>query len=153
MSLRITSRLQNEGQRATRASLLHHGNIQILLVLLSVVSRVAREREMDLNDSKRWSEDVARAVEVYHARGTCLIAHPLLAFLAYTATLLSRCGAADDDEKQQGFNTLARGGANRKVPDFKRGWGGWVGGLRVGVRKLFVNFCSRHSGSRETRCK
>ena len=62
---------------------------------------------MDLNNSKLWSEDVARAVEVYHARRTCLISHPLLAFLAYTAALLSRCGAADDDEKQQGFNTLA----------------------------------------------
>ena len=43
--------------------------------------------------------------------------------------------------------------ANGKIPDFKRGWGGWVERLGIGVGKLLVNFCSSHVGSRETRCK
>ena len=72
-----------------------------------MVSRVARKCEMDLNNSKLWSEDVVRAVEVYHAQGTCLISHPLLAFLTYTVALLLRCGTADNDEKLQGFNAPA----------------------------------------------
>ena len=62
---------------------------------------------MDLNDSKLWSEDVARAVEVYQAQRAYLISRPLLALLTYTVAFSSRCGAADGDEKQQGFNTLA----------------------------------------------
>ena len=52
-------------------------------------------------------EDVARAVEVYQARRDYLIAHPRLAFLAYTAVLLLRGGTVDGNDKQQGFNTLA----------------------------------------------
>ena len=72
-----------------------------------MVPRVTREGEMDLNYSILWSEDVARGVEVYQARSACPISHPLLALLAYTVALLPRCGAADDDEKQQGCNTLA----------------------------------------------
>ena len=62
---------------------------------------------MDLNNSTLWSEDVARAMEVYQARRVYLISHPLLALLAYMVALLPRCGAADGDVKQQGFNTLA----------------------------------------------
>ena len=42
---------------------------------------------------------------------------------------------------------------NGKIQDFKRGWGGSVGGLKMGVGKLLFNFCSGHAGSRETRCK
>jgi hypothetical protein len=57
-----------------------------------------------------WSEDVARAVEVYQARRACLISHPLLAFTAYRVIFLPRCGAADDDDKQQRFSTLANTG-------------------------------------------
>jgi hypothetical protein len=72
-----------------------------------VVPRVARESEMDLNHSTLWGEDVARAVEIYQGRTACFISHPLLALHAYRVVLLSRCGAADDDDKQQGFNTLA----------------------------------------------
>jgi hypothetical protein len=71
-----------------------------------VVPRVAREGEMDLNHSTLWSEDVARAVEVNQGRRACPISRPLLALHAYRVVLLSRCGAADDDDKQQGFNTL-----------------------------------------------
>jgi len=90
-----------------RTSVLRHSDVHILLVLRSVVSRVAREGEMDLNRSTLWSEDVARAVEVYQARRACLPSHPLLALLAYTVVLLPRCGAADDDDKKQGSTTLA----------------------------------------------
>ena len=68
------------------------------------MSRVASEGEMDLSHSTLWNEDVTRAVE---ARRACLISHSLLAFLAHTIALLLCCGAADNDDKQQGFNTLA----------------------------------------------
>jgi len=69
-----------------------------------VVPQVAREGDMDLNHSTLWSEDV------YQAQGAYLISYPLLALLAYTVALLPRCGAADDNDKQQGFNTLAHTG-------------------------------------------
>ena len=92
--------------------LLRHGNVHKFLVLLSVVSRVASEGEMDLNHSMLWSEDVAGAVEVYHAWRACLISRPLLALPAYGVVLLPRCGAADGDGKQQAFNTLAYSGRN-----------------------------------------
>ena len=62
---------------------------------------------MDLYHATLWSEDVARAVEVYQARRACLISHPLLTLLAYTVAFLPRCGTADSDDKLQGFNTLA----------------------------------------------
>jgi len=65
---------------------------------------------MDLNYSTLRGEDVARAVEVYQARGACLISHPLLALLAYTVALLPSCGTADNDIKQQGFNALSHCG-------------------------------------------
>ena len=78
-----------------------------MVVLLSVVSRVAREGEIDLNHSTVWSEEAARAVEVYQAWMVHPISNPLLALLAHTVALLPRCGAAVDDVKQQGFNTLA----------------------------------------------
>ena len=61
---------------------------------------------MDLNHSMPWSEDVARAVEVYQVRRAYLISHPLLAMLAYTVALLPCCGAADGDDKQQRLNAL-----------------------------------------------
>ena len=60
---------------------------------------------MDSNHSTLRSEDVARAVEVDHIRRACLISDPLLALPAYRLVLLLRCGAADDDDKKQGFNT------------------------------------------------
>ena len=66
--------------------------------------RVAREREMDTNNSTLWSEDVATTVEVDQARRAHLCSYPLLAWITYTAALLPRCGAADDYDKQQGFN-------------------------------------------------
>ena len=75
-----------------------------------MVARVAGEREMNLNHSMPCHDDVARAVEVYQARRAHLISHPLLALLAYTVVLLPRCGAADSDDKQQEFNTLAYNG-------------------------------------------
>ena len=87
--------------------MLRHSGVHILLVLLHVVSRVARECEMDLNHPTLWSEDVTRAVEIYQTRRAYLIPHPLLAFLAYTAALLPRCGAIDNDDKLQGLNVLA----------------------------------------------
>jgi hypothetical protein len=62
---------------------------------------------MYLNHSMLWSEDVAGAVEVYQARRACLISHPLPAFTAYRVVFLPRCGAAHDDDKQQGFNAFA----------------------------------------------
>lgn len=65
---------------------------------------------MNLNHSTPCREDVARAMEVYQARRAHLISHPLLTLLAYTAVFLPRCGAADGDDKQQGFNTLADNG-------------------------------------------
>ena len=65
-----------------------------------MVPRVTREGEMDLNYSILWSEDVARGVEVYQVRRAYHISHPLLTLLAYTVALLTRCGAADDDEQQ-----------------------------------------------------
>jgi len=99
-SLRITSTLQDEGQRVIRTPFLRQGDVHKLLVFLSVVSRVAREGEMDLNRSILCGEDVARAVEVYQARKAYLISHPRLAFLAYTVVLLLRCGTADGDGEQ-----------------------------------------------------
>jgi len=67
---------------------------------------------MDLNDSTLWSEDVAGAVEVYHARSACFVSHSLLALPAYGVVLLPRCRAADGDGKQQAFNTPAYSGRN-----------------------------------------
>ena len=75
-----------------------------------MVSRVAGKREMNLNHSTSCREDVARAVEVYQARRARLISHPLPALLTYAAVLLPRCGTADGDDKQQGFDTLADNG-------------------------------------------
>ena len=107
-SLNITSRLQNDGSIGNQDVItVPQRDIHILLVLLSVVSRVAREGEMDSNHSTLRREDVARAMEVYQARRACLVSYPLLALIAYTVALPPRCGAADDDDKQQGFNTLA----------------------------------------------
>ena len=65
---------------------------------------------MDLNHSMLWSEDVARAVEVYQVRRTYLISYPLLAMLAYTVALLPRCGATDGGDKQQRPSTLVYSG-------------------------------------------
>ena len=62
---------------------------------------------MYLHHPALWSEDITTAVEVYQARRAYLIAHPLLALLAYTVELLLRCGAAHNDDKLQGFNSLA----------------------------------------------
>ena len=62
---------------------------------------------MDLNYPALWGEDITRVMEVYQARGAYLISHPLLALLAYTVALLPRCGAADNDDKMQGFNAFA----------------------------------------------
>ncbi len=67
-------------------------------------------RSAPWNDAAPWSEDVARAVEVYQARRANLISRSLLALLAYTVALLPRCGAADDNDKQQGFNIPAYAG-------------------------------------------
>lgn len=39
----------------------------LLLVLPSLVPRVAREREMSLDHSTAWRDDVAIAVEIYQA--------------------------------------------------------------------------------------
>ena len=65
---------------------------------------------MDFNHSMPWSEDVARAVEVYQVRRACLISYPLLAMLAYTVALLPGCGATDGDDKQQRPNALVYSG-------------------------------------------
>ena len=68
-----------------------------------MMTRIAGEREMNLDRSAPWSDDVARAVKVYQARRAYLVSRPLLALLANTAAFLPRCSAADDNDKQQGF--------------------------------------------------
>jgi hypothetical protein len=45
------------------------------------------------------------AVEIYQARRAYLMSHPIP--IHSSVALLPRCGAAVDDGKQQGFNTLA----------------------------------------------
>lgn len=62
------------------------------------------------NDAAPWCEDIARAVEVYQARRAYLISRSLLALLAYPVAFLPRCGPADDNDKQQGFNIPAYAG-------------------------------------------
>ena len=74
------------------------------------MSRIAGESELNTNRSVPWSEDVATAVKVYQAQSTCLVSRPLLASPANADVHSPRCGAADDNDKQQGLKTTGNDG-------------------------------------------
>ena len=105
-SLRTTSRLVKEGEQAIGISSLGHSNVHISLILLSVMSRIAAEGEVNVNGSIPWLDDVARTIEVYQARVVHLLAQSLHALRAYMVALLLRCGATYDDIEHQGNDIL-----------------------------------------------
>ena len=74
------------------------------------MSRIAAEREVYVNSSILWSDDVARTVEVYQARATHLLSQSLRTMIAYMDALLLRCGAAYDDIEHEGNNLLVNTG-------------------------------------------